>query len=276
MDSHSSPTFLCIGIQKAGTSWLYRMVDQHPEVCCADPKEPHFFNRYYDKGLEWYLAHFKSDRQTKAIGEFTPDYLWVRNEHKNARGFEATPDIPDRVAKHFPNVRLIVILRDPVSRAVSSYFHHIGANRVSPNRRIREVGDQWGILSMGHYAEHLERWFRHFPPERFQILIYEEDLSESARQNTLARVFEHIGVDETFEPEKLDARYNRRRSPFDYRLSRLPGRLQNIAREHVPEIVKRNRFWDIPVTEDEIEELRNYYAPHNQRLARLLDRRLPW
>jgi len=276
MSSSAQPTFLCIGIQKAGTSWLYRMVEQHPEVCCADPKEPHFFNRHYHKGLDWYLAHFQCEEQTRAVGEFTPDYLWVRDAHSEARGFEATPDVPARVAEHFPDVQLIAILRDPVSRAVSSYFHHIGANRVSPNRRISEVGDQWGIRSMGHYAENLERWFRYFPRERFQILIYEDDLTGDARLDTLSSVFRHIGVDDSFQPEHMDARYNKRRSHFDYRLSRLPGRLQHMARKYVPEVVKQSRFWDIPVSENEMEELRRYYAPHNERLAHLLDRELPW
>ncbi|QIT56547.1 sulfotransferase domain-containing protein [Aquisalimonas sp. 2447] len=276
MATYAKPTFLCIGIQKAGTSWLYRMVDQHPKVCTSNPKELHFFNRHYHKGVNWYLSHFSCDDNTKAAGEFTPDYLWVRDEHKDERGFEATPNIPARVADVCPDAHFIAILRDPVTRAVSSYFHHIGANRVSPNRRLSEVGDQWGILSMGHYADNLERWFEYFPRERFQVLIYEEDLSGDARRETLKRVFTHIGVDSEFQPGQLDERYNKRRSHFDYRLARLSGRLQRLARQYTPGFVKESSFWDIPVSEDEIEELRRYYTPHNRRLAELLKRDMPW
>ena len=272
------PTFICIGIQKAGTSWLYSMLKQHPEVLVSEPKELHYFNREvnYRKGLDWYLSHFKGSGTVKAAGELTPDYLWIREEQKEIPGFEATPNVPERMSQVLPDVRLIAILRNPVTRAVSSYFHHIGAARLSPNRRISEVGDQWGILSMGYYAAHLEHWFRHYPPERFQILIYEEDLAEDSRLGTLRSVFEHIGVDPAFEPGNPEARYNKRRSPFDYRLSRLSGRLQRAARQYVPEFVKDSRFWDIPVSQRELDELEEHFRSHNERLAALLGRRLPW
>lgn len=272
----SMPSFLCIGIQKAGTSWLYRMATQHPDVCCAEPKEPHFFNRHYDKGIEWYRSHFQCEQHAKAVGEFTPDYLWVRGAIGDTQALAATPDVPARVARHCPDARFIVVLRDPVMRAISSYFHHIGAARVSPNRRISDVGDEWGIRSMGHYPDHLERWFAHFPREQFQILIYEEDLQGDFRLPTLQRFFEHVGVDPDFRPEGMDRRYNPRRTHFDYRLARLPGRMQRIARQWVPSFVENLGMWNIPVSEAEIEGLRDYYAPYNARLSELLGRELPW
>ncbi len=278
MSRLSAPTFICIGIQKAGTSWLYRMVEQHPEVLASEPKELHFFNREhnYRRGLDWYLSHFAWNDQAKAAGEFTPDYLWVREKLGEGPALAATPNVPERMAEAFPDLQLIVILRNPVTRAVSSYYHHIGAARLSPNRRLSEVGDEWGILSMGHYADHLERWFRYYPRERFQILVYEEDLTGDARLPTLAKVFEHIGVDSEFQPSNPDSRYNKRRSHFDYRLSRLSGRMQRLARQYVPEFIKDRPYWDIPVSDEEMAQLEAYYQPHNERLEALLDRRLPW
>ncbi len=273
-----APTFLCLGIQKAGTSWLYRMVSQHPLVHTSDPKELHFFNRdkNFRKGLEWYLGHFRARPGAQAAGEFTPDYLWIRDEHRDVLGFEATPDVPRRVVEVFPDLKFIVILRNPVTRAISSYYHHIGAARLSPNRRISAIGDQWGILSMGHYAACLERWLEHFPRERFLILFYEEDLGQERQPITLTRVFEHIGVAPSFTPTNLGARYNPRRSHFDYRLARLPGRLQKMARRYVPSIVERLPIWDIPIAQDEVTALEQYYRPHNERLEALLGRTIPW
>ncbi len=278
MAERREPTFMCLGIQKAGTSWLYRMVKQHPEVCVSNPKEPHFFNREknFARGMEWYRERFYCAPEAKAVGEFTPDYLWLRLKAGSTPALHATPDVAARVAEAFPDLRFIVCLRDPTTRAVSSYFHHIGAGRLSPNRRLAEVGDEWGILSMGHYADHLEHWFHCFRPERFQVLIYEEDLSGDAKPATLARVFNHLGADPSFEPSGQSTRYNERRSHFDYRLARLPYALQRQARRYVPAFVHRWRFWDIPVAEEELETLRAYYQPHNERLARLLGRELPW
>lgn len=278
MSQRTLPNFICIGIQKAGTSWLYSMLKQHPEVLVSEPKELHYFNRdvNYRKGWDWYLSHFQGHGTEKAVGEMTPDYLWIREEHREVPGFVATPNVPKRMAEVLPDIRLIAILRNPVTRAVSSYFHHIGAARLSPNRRITEVGDEWGILSMGYYADHLEHWYQYYPPERFQILIYEEDLLENTRPSTLRQVFEHIGVDPGFEVTNPEARYNKRRSPFDYRLSRLPGRLQGPARQYVPEFVKNSRFWDIPVSRKELDTLEEHFRSHNDRLAALLGRPLPW
>lgn len=278
MSMPCEPTFMCLGIQKSGTSWLYRMMAQHPQIAVSEPKEPHFFNRErnWARGLDWYRSLFRCDPQTRAVGEFTPDSLWIRREHRDEPGFEATPDVAARVAEHFPDVRFLVCLRDPVTRAVSSYYHHIGAARLSPNRRLRDVGDQWGILSFAYYADHLEHWFRFFPRDRFKIMIYETDLAPEHRLGTLRECFEHVGVDPDFAPERLEARYNARRSHYDYRLSRLPGRLQWACRNLVPDFVKGWSLWDIPVDEDELAHLRAHYAERNRALAELLGRELPW
>jgi len=98
-----APTFLCIGAQKCGTTWLARAVKQHPQVSPGKKKELHFFNHRdaYDRGLEWYEAQFRSRPQTRATGEFTPNYWWTTGT-----------DVPfhylgsaDRIADAYPDLR---------------------------------------------------------------------------------------------------------------------------------------------------------------------------
>lgn len=271
------PNFLCLGVQKAGTSWLFEMVRQHPQVCVSDPKEPHFFNRSpnFRKGLDWYQAHFRCNESAKAIGEFTPDYLWGQDDRWLA-GEKGIADVPQRVLETLPDARFLVVLRNPATRSVSAYYHHIGAGRLSARQRLGDVGDFWGIRSMGHYAEHLERWFEVFPRERFLVMVYETDFATPQQAETFRSVFEHLGVDSAFEPSGATQRYNKRRSHYDYRLSRLPGRLQRFLRNNTPEFIEQRAFWDIPVHETETDDLRRYFEPHNERLAKLLGRELPW
>ncbi len=127
------PTFLVIGAQKCGTNWIAQMLSQHPEVCVPSKKsyiffnkihkELHFFNKRqrYEYGLEWYKSWFKIAPSTRAAGEFTPNYLWTNERNNLTTKDEKSWNIPELVHKHYPNLKLIVSLRDPVERAISAY-----------------------------------------------------------------------------------------------------------------------------------------------------------
>ena len=75
----ADPNFLLIGAQKAGTTWISAMLREHPQIFLPQRKELHFFNRRdnYERGLEWYRAQFGQHQGEPAIGECTPNYLWV-------------------------------------------------------------------------------------------------------------------------------------------------------------------------------------------------------
>ena len=106
------PDFLCVGAQKSGTSLLYRLLNQHPEIYLAKGKEIHFFNRdeNYNKGIEWYSEHFAGSEDYKRVGEVTPDYNYV-------------PTVPGRIYKTLgKDIKLIFMLRNPVDRAYSNYW----------------------------------------------------------------------------------------------------------------------------------------------------------
>ena len=119
------PNFLVIGAQKAGTTALTKFLRQHPDVCFSRPKETWFFDKRYDRGLEWFASHFEHYNGEQAIGEGTARLLQC----------EAAPE---RIANDLGNPRLICILRDPVDRAFSQY-HFISRpeRRILTNRSVR-------------------------------------------------------------------------------------------------------------------------------------------
>ena len=88
-----APTFLCIGAQKCGTTWLARAVKQHPQVSPGKKKELHFFNHRdaYEQGLDWYESQFRSRPQTRATGEFTPNYWWTKGTETSFHYLGAAP-----------------------------------------------------------------------------------------------------------------------------------------------------------------------------------------
>jgi hypothetical protein len=104
------PLFIIAGTQKSGSTVLAAYLAHHANISFAKRKELHFFDKSanYEKGIEEYYTEFKISRNTITMGEATPFYLASRKACK-------------RIAKHFPDVKMIVILRDPISRAYSEY-----------------------------------------------------------------------------------------------------------------------------------------------------------
>jgi hypothetical protein len=177
------PDFLIIGASKCGTTSLFNYIIQHPEVIRGRKKEIHFFNHHYNKGITWYRKQFpllknRKGYSKKAItGEATPNYLY-RHE------------IPQKVHESMPNVKLIVLLRDPVERAFSHYQHR-ERKRIMTKSNVKEefeeaVKEQIEVINsseevihksyiyQGLYVEHLKAWMNIFPKEQFLIIKSEE------------------------------------------------------------------------------------------------------
>lgn len=271
----SAPTFLCIGAQKCGTTWLATAVAQHPEVGTGRKKELHFFNQRakYARGLDWYERQFRTTPATRAVGEFTPNY-WGTSGTETPANF---PGAADRVADAYPDLRLIVCLRDPVDRAVSAYFHHIKTGRLSPDVSFADALRQRpGMRDFGRYGTQLDAWLARFPIERYLVLVYEEDIRpDAAKPDTLRRTFEHIGVDPTFTPQDISVPRNARLSDFEMRRRHASGAKRWLM-SRVPERMRDSDRWAITVAEEERQALAADYAPEVARLEEILGRPMPW
>lgn len=264
------PTFLTIGAQKAGTSWLHRMLDQHPQVLMSKRKELQFFGHpeRYAEGVEAYLANFAdASWRHRAIGESTPNYLWASTYRNHEWGGvnDSHPAFrwgtPQRVVDVLGDeVRLVVLLRDPVDRAVSAFYHHLRAKGDRLDRQAPFVDNarRWGIVTMGFYAAHLERWLAHVPAERFLVLLQEEVRAHPSA--ALAAVHDHIGV---------------RPAPVEEPAAEVHVGTKHLGDDDVG-------YWDeartqVAIGPDERALLEEAFAPENARLERLLGRPLtPW
>ena len=270
-----APTFLCIGAQKCGTTWLASAVAQHPQVAPGKKKELHFFDNReaYARGLDWYEQQFRVRPRTVAVGEFTPNY-WLTVGPDVASLF---PGSAERVAAAYPDLQLIACLRDPVERAVSAYFHQIKAGRVAPSVSLLDAArERPGIIDFGRYATQLVAWLEHYPLERFLVLVYEEDIRpDEAKPQALRRTFEHLGVDPDFEPEDIAVRRNVRVSDFEMRLRHASPARRRVM-EHLPQRVRESERWAITVSDADRRTLAEIYAPETARLEEMLGRTMPW
>jgi len=213
------PTFLGIGAQKAGTTWLYEMLKKHPEICVpSQVKELMFFDvqkNYSSLGIEGYLSYFHNcdGNRHKAIGEITPGYLWTAPFCKEKYAIsQFRINTPKRVYENLgSSIKLIVLLRNPVKRAVSAYLHHLYKKRYSLNESILDIGQRHGIIHMGFYYRHLIHWMKYFPLTSFNIAIYEQVTKN--KNDYLKNLFDFLGVDREYIPPDQNKRYQKK---FDY------------------------------------------------------------
>jgi hypothetical protein len=285
----TKPTFLVIGAQKCATTWLARALEAHPEVYTPEVKELHYFDlrERHQRGLDWYLAHFDAGEACAAVGECTPNYLWVTDAlppELVELGFdpgrfgpaafpEVNRDIPALVREVLPDLRLVVILRDPVERTVSAFYHHLRRRRLPPWSRILDVGHRHGIVGMSFYESHLERWFACFERKRFLVLGFEDDVV-ARPEAALASVYRHLGVDDTFVPPGLGAKKNQRTSgPFLY-ANYVSPRAAAWTFQTFPAL-HDVRWPRVVVTTAERERLAQLFAPGIERLEHRIDRHFP-
>jgi len=269
------PTFLVIGGQKCGTTWLAEMVSQHPEVGTGERKELHFFNvpAHRAEGLEGYRRQFCRRPGIRALGEFTPDYLYT-----TAVGEDGEP-IPaaETVYQWFPGIRLVVCLRDPVERALSALHHHQRKGRLPAGADPFTAPPERGILDKGRYADHLAPWLQRFPREQLLVLFHEREMADEHKAETMRQLFTHLGVDPDFTPAHLYQRYNARRDDPASWLSRIPflGNHPGLWHPLVRPLARLRR--ESPgVNATTRRDLAEYYREPNQALSRLLGVELPW
>ncbi|MBL4652579.1 MAG: sulfotransferase domain-containing protein [Flavobacteriales bacterium] len=184
--------FIGIGAAKSGSSWLNNILLQHPQIEIPTRKELTFFNRLdisgivnknFDNKLDYYLQ-FWDFNLDKTRGEFSPQYL-------------SDVEAPKRIKEHFPNAKLIVILRNPVHRALShlEYDQHFNAV-ISKEIAVEDAFKKHNyLLTAGLYANHLKRWFDVFAKEQIKIIIFEEAVENPKQAST--DLFKFLGVTTT-------------------------------------------------------------------------------
>jgi hypothetical protein len=183
------PDFLVIGAEKSGTTWLKHNLNEHPQVFIPSQKELNFFDKdeNYNRGLTHYASYFESVGDMAVSGEITPGYFH-------------TPEVSaPRIFQHFPNIRIILILRDPVDRAWSNYNMHYADGRISA--LFSDIIDkEHPIIKKGFYFSQLQPFLERFPEQNILILNY--DRVKNQPTFLLKEIFGFIGVDDSFVPSK--------------------------------------------------------------------------
>jgi hypothetical protein len=199
------PDFLIIGAQRCGTTSIARWLGEHPQIFLG-AKEVHFFDAGYERGTAWYAERFADAPSGSIAGEATPNYIFF-------------PEVPARMAAVVPEARLVAILRNPVDRAYSHYWHERRRGRehlsfesaldAEPERTSR--GDAFArarpaYLARGRYREQLERVTEHFPLSQLHVMLFDD--VRAAPHRAYADLCRFLGVDAKFVPRSIGSREN--------------------------------------------------------------------
>jgi len=191
------PSFVVIGAQKSASTFLQDQLSLHPEVEMPDGEVRHFEDPFYSQGAVAELPELYH-RPPEGIqrGIKRPDYM-------------GRPEIPARLHEHLPEAKLLAVLREPIARAVSSYFHMArhGFVPLAPlDEAFRAILDgAWvaefprspEVLTFGLYGEQLARYLELYRPE--QLLVFDQPALIKDPRTKVSEAFAFIGVDPTFQ-----------------------------------------------------------------------------
>lgn len=190
------PTFIVIGAMKAGTTSLYHYLRNHQQIFMPKVKELDFFadGANWSRGLDWYRQQFSGAGDALARGEASTLYT----------KYPQYDGVPERIAAVVPDVRLIYLVRDPVTRMRSHYQHRValGAETAPPEVALLENPI---YLNYSKYAMQLEQYHDHFPRE--QIHVVTSEALRNDRQVAVRKVYEFLQVDPTLSPLALGTEF---------------------------------------------------------------------
>lgn len=269
------PDFLGLGVQRAGTTWLYKMIDQHPDICTASGrKEVHFFDRYFERGIEWYRKLFQDCSSDTVKGEITPAYFF----HEGS---------PRRISQIMPNCKFIVILREPVDRAYSHFKFHIRETGYSGTFE-EFIEDNSDSKFRGLYSKQFQRYFEYFSPDQFCVFIFEEMFDN--KEQLFERLFDFLGIDTAFDVAEQENKVNYSAKPkfhglyvtgkkltrklHDWGFSRIVQAMRNFGLKEFFLSPNRANNEFPPLKEDTRIKLINYYRKDVERLSQILDKNM--
>ncbi|KAG7187959.1 hypothetical protein KM043_013919 [Ampulex compressa] len=255
--SRQLPSALIIGVKKGGTRALLEFLRLHPAVRAAG-SEVHFFDHHYIKGFHWYRHRMPPTLQGQVTMEKTPSYF-------------VTGEVPRRVQHMNSKTKLIVVVRDPVTRAISDYTQVKSKRSRMP--RFEElaflngsniVDTTWVPLKIGVYARHLERWLHYFPLSQFVFVSGEKLIADPVLEIT--RVQDFLGLQRVISEKHF---YFNATKGF-------PCLLKSEERP-MPHCLGKNKGRSHPYIDPiAIQRLRDFYRPFNQRFYQLTGMDFGW
>jgi len=268
------PSFIGIGGERCGSTWMFEMLKQHPQIYMPlKRKEINFFNKHYDRGFEWYESFFPDSENQKKysiIGEFTPSYLY-------------SAVAAERIAKTAEIKKIIVILRNPIARLYSDYGQTV---RIQGATQTFEefIKKESRAVEYGFYGKYLEKYLARFDRDSICHFIFEDAVKDL--DSTKATLANFLEVDikefpETAGSKKVNETYIPKFKTINQIADRIRCKLIrsnndwaiNLAKQlGVQKILKIGAKKKLPpMSETTRQRLLEMYKPDIEKLEKILD-----
>ncbi len=282
------PNLFIVGAMKSGSSTLHAYLGAHPEVFMSEPKEPSYFVELDDlesparevveawgfwRNESNYLSLFAGAGTARIVGESSTNY----SKAPKMAG------VPERIAQFAPEARILYVMRDPVERTISHYWHAVG-QRKEGRDLVTALEEESHYREVSHYAMQLEPYLRNFGPEQVRTLTLESLIEDPARE--LGALFRWLGVDSEFSVEGLNVHENA--TPAALERVRGEGRLDRFRNSWLwnrlgPLVPRAVRGWGRGFAAESVDRseadvvsaaglLRPRQLQETEELSRLLDR----
>ncbi|XP_060884774.1 heparan sulfate glucosamine 3-O-sulfotransferase 2-like [Labrus mixtus] len=252
------PNAIIVGVKKGGTRAVLEFIRIHPDVRAAGT-ETHFFDRNYDRGLEWYRGLMPRTLESQITMEKTPSYF-------------VTKETPHRISAMSRETKLIVVVRDPVTRAISDYTQTLSKTPDLPsfqdlafrNQSLGIVDTTWNAIRIGLYVLHLENWLRYFPLAQIHFVSGERLITDPAGE--LARVQDFLGLKRIVTDKHF---YFNRTKGFPC--------LKKPESSGSPRCLGKSKGrTHVQIDRDAIEQLRDFYRPYNDKFYEMVGHDFKW
>ncbi|NXS32490.1 HS3SB sulfotransferase, partial [Pomatostomus ruficeps] len=252
------PQAIIIGVKKGGTRALLEFLRVHPDVRAVGA-EPHFFDRNYERGLAWYRNLMPKTLEGQITMEKTPSYF-------------VTKEAPARISSMSKDTKLIVVVRDPVTRAISDYTQTLSKKPDIPtfesltfkNRTTGLIDTSWSAIQIGIYAKHLENWLLYFPIGQILFVSGERLISDPAGE--LGRVQDFLGLKRIITDKHF---YFNKTKGFPC--------LKKAEGSSKPHCLGKTKGRTHPEIDQEVvQRLRDFYRPFNMKFYQMTGQDFGW
>ncbi|XP_010577732.1 PREDICTED: heparan sulfate glucosamine 3-O-sulfotransferase 3B1 [Haliaeetus leucocephalus] len=251
------PQAIIIGVKKGGTRALLEFLRGHPDVRAVGA-EPHFFDRHYEQGVVW-RDLMPRTLEGQITMEKTPSYF-------------VTKEAPARISSMSKGTKLIVVVRDPVTRAISDYTQTLSKKPDIPtfesltfkNRTTGLIDTSWSAIQIGIYAKHLENWLLYFPIGQILFVSGERLISDPAGE--LGRVQDFLGLKRIITDKHF---YFNKTKGFPC-LKKAEGS----SKPHCLGKTKGRTHPDID--QEVVQRLRDFYRPFNMKFYQMTGQDFGW
>ncbi|XP_066520771.1 heparan sulfate glucosamine 3-O-sulfotransferase 3B1-like [Hoplias malabaricus] len=256
--SRRVPQALIIGVKKGGTRALLEFLRVHPDVRAVGA-EPHFFDRNYHNGLQWYRDLMPKTLDGQITMEKTPSYFVTR-------------EAPARIYAMSRDTKLIVVVRDPVTRAISDYTQTLSKKPDIPsfesltfkNRTTGLIDTSWSAIQIGIYAKHLDNWLQYFPMRQILFVSGERLITDPAGE--LGRVQDFLGLKRIITDKHF---YFNQTKGFPC--------LKKAEGSSKPHCLGKTKGRTHPNIDPEVvQRLRDFYRPFNMKFYQMTGHNFGW